>query len=157
MPVGEPVKEQILADIETTMALLVEGVDYYNTAEKILRLDTGALQVNSFPAIVIVPGRTTYDNSRSTVVGVVAGSFNIVLSGFLKTATDVSKSVERLTRDVHKALFVDITRGGVAINTRVLSDDIFYPDDTTEPVCGVHIRIMVDYRALRTNLNTTAT
>jgi len=157
MPIGEPIKEQILSDIEATIRSITGGADYYYTIEKVLRLDTGALQLNSFPGVVIVPTNTGYDNSRSTVVGVVAGSFEIILSCYLRTATNVAKSVERLIRDVHTALYVDITRGGLAINTRVLSDDIFYPDDAVEPVCGADIRIMVDYRARRTNLNSSAT
>lgn len=153
-PSGEPVKEQLLANLETTLAAIVEGADYYTTVRKVLRLDAAAPEINAFPAIVIVPIGTRYDNQRSQVVGAVAALYTVQLTLLVRTATDVATTIERFIRDVHKALFVDITRGGPAINTRVVSDEIFYPSDAREPIGGADLEVAIDFRTPRSNFNT---
>lgn len=156
-PSSESLKEQILANIVTTLEGVTGGSDYFHTIYQVKRLDTPSTSFASFPAVLVVPLSTQYDNPRSAVVGANHGSFQIQLSCFIRTATDISKQIERLIHDVHTALWVDISRGGIALNTRIVSDDVFYPSPETEPLGGVDISIEVDYRTPRTDLTTAVT
>lgn len=80
-------------------------------------------------------------------------NYRIRLTLILRTRDNPSEELENFIRDVHKALLVDITRGGLAINTRMLSDDVYYPTQIEEPVAVADCTITVDFRTLRTDLN----
>lgn len=158
-PSSESIKEQILDDILTTLQGINGGATYFNTvtAGNVRRLDMAPPTIGTSPTILVAPTGTTYDNPRSGVLRTVAGSLRVEIACIIRTATDVAKKVERIIHDVHTALFVDITRSGLAINTRVVADDVWYPTDESEPLCGANIIVVVDYRALRTDLTSNST
>jgi YHS domain-containing protein len=156
-PVSDPVKLQILDDLQTTLEGINGGATYYNTVAKVYRRKVALPDVNSFPSIIVTPEGTGYDNGRSAVVGAVAGSYRIELTLLMRAANDVPDEVEKLIHDVHTALFADITRGNLALNTRVVRDDVFYPADQQDPICGAVVQIEIDYRAPRTDLTTPQT
>lgn len=151
-PASNPVKLRILDALETRLAGIATGATYFNTIAQVIVRDIAVPEVNSFPAIIITPSGTSYDNSRSAVVGVVAGAYRIELTLLTRTASDVADAVEKLIHDVHTALFTDITLGGLVLNTRPEADDVFYPADSTDPICGATMNIVIDYRARRTDL-----
>lgn len=158
-PSSQPVKEQILDDVITTLQGINGGATYFFDIvdANIKRLDVAPPMVSTYPSIFVGPAGTEYDNPRSEVVRTVAGSLRLQISCYLRTATDVAGEVERLIHDVHTALYVDITRSGLAINTRLVRDEVFYPTEATEPICGADIFVDIDYRALRTDLTTVQT
>jgi len=154
-PTGEPVKEDILANIEdVALPLLVTGADYYTTVATITRIDAGPMDVKDFPAVIIVPLGADYAREGSQGTLTLAASFRIQLSLFLRTRTDATLKIERFMRDVHKALLIDRTRAANAINTRVMSDEVFYPTEDDEPYVSANLTVEVDYRTVWDDLNT---
>lgn len=154
-PSGVPVKEAILDDLENTaLALIESGSDYYTDVEKITRIDAGPMHSEMFPAIVIVPDGTDYSKEGTQGTLTIAAAYRISLALFIRTRTDGASKIERFIRDVHKAVLVDRTRDGNALNTRVLSDEVYYPNDDDDPYTTASVLLEVDYRTKFDDLNT---
>lgn len=153
-PSGSPVKELILQNMETTLAAINGGSDYYTTVAVVDRINVIPIEIREYPAIIITPIGTDYDQPGEATTLALAGNYRVRLTLVVRTRTDPSMTIENFVRDVHTALIVDITRGGYAINTRMLSDDVFYPTQIEEPVAIADCVIDVRYRTLRTDLNT---
>lgn len=153
-PSGSPVKEQVLDNLQTTLAAIAAGDDYYNTVALVNRINTAPVEVAQYPAIIITPIGTDYDQPGEATTLAIRANFRIQLTLILRTRDNPSEELENFIRDVHKALLVDITRGGLAINTRMISDEVYYPTQIEEPVAVADCGIVVDFRTLRTDLNT---
>jgi len=163
MPLGSPVKEAILDDLQNTaLPLIAAGVStppvggdaYYTPVEYITRIESGPMELKMFPAIVIVPLATDYDPEGTEGTLTMAAAYRIQLALFLRTRTDAVSKIERFTRDVHKAIMVDRTRNANAINTRAVNDEVFYPTEDDEPFTISNLIIEVDYRTVWDDLNT---
>tara|TARA_R110000796_G_scaffold98924_3_gene206772 strand:+ start:216 stop:692 length:477 start_codon:yes stop_codon:yes gene_type:complete len=153
-PSGSPVKEAILDNLQNTaLALLVAGSDYYTTVEKVQRIDAGPMELKMFPAIVIVPLSTEYDREGTQGTLTIAATYRIQLTLFLRTRTDAASKIERMIRDVHKAVLIDRYRNANALNTRVVNDEVFYPTEDDEPYTTANVILEVDYRTAWNDLN----
>jgi hypothetical protein len=168
MPIAtSPVKEDILNDLQgidsagayaaTGLGLLVSPTydddDYYTEVEKIQRIDAGPMEIKMFPAIVLVPLSTDYNQEGTRGTQTLAASYRVQLSLFLRTRTDAVSKIERFIRDAHKAILVDRTRNSNALNTRALSDEVFYPTEDDEPFTTANLIIEIDFRTDWDNLN----
>lgn len=153
-PSGTPVKEAILQDLETTLAAISAGADYYTSVATVTRVNTVAIDLPEFPAIVLTPLGTEYDPPGQATTLAIAGHYRIRATLVVRTRTDAVEDLENFIRDCHKAMLVDTTRGGLAIDTRLVSDEVYYPTDIEEPVALAELTIMVIYRTQRTDLNT---
>lgn len=153
-PSGVPVKEAILDDLQNTaLPLIVAGSDYYTTVERIQRIEAAPMQVTMFPAIVIIPLSTDYDQEGTQGTRTIAAEYRVQLSLFLRTRTDAVSKIERFIRDVHKAVLVDRYRDGNALNTRCVSDEVFYPTEDDEAYTTANVVLEIDYRTNFTDLN----
>ena len=153
-PSGEPVKEQIMANLQTTLEGVNGGASYYTDFSKVERVEAGGVQVKTFPTAIISPLGTEYDSPNAVVTTKIGATFRVEITVFLRTRSNATRAVERAIRDVHTALYVDRTRGGLAIDTRVAGSDPFYPSEATEPICGADISVSITYRTQATDLNT---
>jgi len=168
MPIAtSPVKEDILNDLQgidsdgdyaaTGLGLLVgdtyDDDDYYTQVEKIQRIDAGPMEIKMFPAIVIVPLSTDYNREGTQGTLTTAATYRVQLSLFLRTRTDAASKIEQFIRDVHKAILIDRYRNANALNTRVTSDDVFYPTEDDEPYTTANVILEIDYRTAWDNLN----
>lgn len=152
-PSGDPVKEAILQDVETTLAAIVAGADYYTDVLLVTRIGTVPIELKEYPAIVITPLGTEYDQPGAATTLAIHGNYRLRLTLVVRTRTDAVQALENFIRDVHKALLVDITRGGRALNTRMMSDEVYYPTQIEEPVAIADCTVLVAYRTTRTDLN----
>ena len=151
---GSPVKELILDDLQdTALPLLIANSDYYTTVEIIQRIDAGPMEIKMFPAIIIVPLSTDYEREGTRGTLTISASYRIQLSLFLRTRTDAASKIERFIRDVHKAVLIDRYRDGNALNTRLTSDEVFYPQEDDEPYTTATCILEVDYRSEWDDLN----
>jgi len=167
MVVGIPVKEAILNNLQgidangayaaTGLGLLVDPTydsdDYYTEVEKIQRIDAGPMEVKMFPAIVIVPLSSDYDREGTQGTLTIAVAYRVQLTLFLRTRTDAASKIERFIRDVHKAVLIDRYRNENALNSRVVSDDVFYPTEDDEPYTTANVILEIDYRTGWDDLN----
>jgi hypothetical protein len=152
-PSGLPVKEAILDDIASTLSAIVAGDDYYTTVERVQRIDATPMELSMFPAVVIIPQTTDYDREATQGTLTIAAEFRIQLALMLRTRTDAVSKLERFIRDVHKALLLDRYRGGLALNTRVVEDEVFYPTEDDEAFSFANVIVEVDYRTRWNDLN----
>ena len=168
MPIStSPIKEDILDNIEgvdssgayaaTGLGLLIGATydddEYYTQVEKVQRIDAGPTELKMFPAVVIVPLSTDYNTEGTQGTLTLAATYRIQLTLFLRTRTDATSKIERFIRDVHKALLIDRYRNNNALNTRVASDDVFYPTEDDEPYTTSNVIVEVDYRTEWDDLN----
>ncbi len=167
MPIATtPVKEAILNNIQgidatgayaaTGLGLLVsptyDGDDYYTEVQRIQKIDAGPMDLKEFPAIVIAPVTTDYDDFGTQGTTTIAATYIIQLSLIMRTRTDAVKEMEQFVRDAHKAVLIDRQRNSNAISTRASSDEVFYPADD-EPYTTANLIIEVDYRTKWNDLN----
>lgn len=152
-PSGLPVKEAILDDLQTALEAISGGGAYYTTVASVSRINTVPIELRDYPAIVITPLGTDYDQpGEATTLAIYAG-FRVRLTLVVRTRDDASGTLENFIRDVHKSILVDISRGGRAINTRMVSDEVYYPTQIEEPVAIADCVVFISYRTLRTDLN----
>jgi hypothetical protein len=152
-PSGIPVKRAVFENLETTLAAITAGSDYYTSVARVTRIDSVPIELTEYPAIILTPSSTDYDPPGDATTLAIAGHYRIDATLVIRTRTSAVDELENFIRDVHKAILVDITRGGIAIDTRLTSDRVFYPTDIEEPVALAELSIEIIYRTRRTDLN----
>lgn len=152
-PSGLPVKRAVFENLETTLAAITAGSDYYTSVARVTRIDSVPIELTEYPAIILTPSSTDYDPPGDATTLAIAGHYRIDATLVIRTRTSAVDELENFIRDVHKAILVDITRGGIAIDTRLTSDRVFYPTDIEEPVAIAELSIEIIYRTRRTDLN----
>jgi hypothetical protein len=152
-PSGIPVKRAVFENLETTLAAITAGSDYYTSVARVTRIDSVPIELTEYPAIILTPSSTDYDPPGDATTLAIAGHYRIDATLVIRTRTSAVDELENFIRDVHKAILVDITRGGLAIDTRLTSDRVFYPTDIEEPVAIAELSIEIHYRTRRTDLN----
>ncbi len=162
---GYPVKEKILNNLQslqdngsaaapaTGLGLITAGSDYYTDVAKITRIDSSPLELNLFPAIIIAPLNTDYNTEGTQGTMTLAQIYRVQLTLMIRTRVDAVAKIEQFIRDCHKAILVDRTRGGQAIWTRAVSDEVFYPTDDDEPYTIANLILEILYRTKVDDLN----
>lgn len=153
-PSGEPVAETILQNIETVLAAIAEGSDYYTDVARVYRADKLTQAIHEKPAIVVAPGQSSLERPGEQVTGALAVTARYDLMLVMDGGDEPVRDIQRFMRDVHKALLADRTRGSVAYNTRVTLMDPFMPEDTEPCLVLADMAVEVDYRTDEDDLNT---
>lgn len=152
-PSGTPIKLLILDDLLTTLAGINGGTAYYTTVAVATRVDTMPIDMGMYPAIILVPEGTNYDPPGQVTTLAIKGHMRVEATLIVRTRSDAVVDLENFIRDVHKAILIDPTRGDLAIDTKLNSDEVFYPTDNEEPVAVAKLSIEIIYRTDRDNLN----
>ncbi len=140
------IRERILANIKTTLEEITIANGYVNTIASVQRWDKRGNPLRQVPCIVVNAGQEEKQMSPNPY-------FTCRLSAYLDvwirqdeadaTATDVILS--GILGDIEKALMIDNTRGGFAIDTNIKSN---VPFETVEgqPHAGLTIELEVLYQ-----------
>ena len=141
------VRELILANIKTTLEGIIAGAEYGNTIASVQRWKQSGNILTSVPCIIVN-----------------AGQENLEQRPGLKTSQKLTATIDLWTRhdetvnpgstdsylnnllgDIKKILMVDYTRGGYAVNTRIMS---IIPFESTQgqPYAGLIIDCEIEYR-----------
>jgi hypothetical protein len=152
MPSGEPVSEQVLAALETVLDAILTPT-YYTKVRKVVRFEEDALRSVATPMIAVVPEGSSYDDQSAQNVGEFSDDMDIRLLLILNNASDSAKKLLRFERDAKTALLADVTLGGIAIKTSILSASHTLPDER-QSLAYTELRIRVRYRTSRGDLNT---
>lgn len=140
------IRERILANIKTTLEAITIANGYVNTIASVQRWDKRGNPLRQVPCIVINAGQEEKQMSPNPY-------FTCRLSVYLDvwirqdeadaTATDVILS--GILGDIEKALMIDNTRGGFAIDTNIKNN---VPFETVEgqPHAGLTIELEVLYQ-----------
>ncbi|MBL8013735.1 MAG: hypothetical protein JNN05_07790 [Candidatus Omnitrophica bacterium] len=140
------IRERILANIKTTLESITTSNGYANTIASVQRWDKRGNALRLVPCIVVNAGQEEKEMSPNPY-------FTCRLSVYLdvwirqdeadSAATDTVLS--GILGDIEKALMIDNTRGGYAIDTNIKSN---VPFETVEgqPHAGLTIELEVLYQ-----------
>jgi hypothetical protein len=140
------IRERILANIKTTLEAITIANGYVNTIASVQRWDKRGNPLRQVPCIVVNAGQEEKQMSPNPY-------FTCRLSVYLDvwirqdeadaTATDVILS--GILGDIEKAMLIDNTRGGFAIDTNIKSN---VPFETVEgqPHAGLTIELEILYQ-----------
>ena len=140
------IRERILANIKTTLEAITIVNGYVNTIASVQRWDKRGNPLRQVPCIVVNAGQEEKQMSPNPYF---TCRLSIYLDIWIRqdeadaTATDVILS--GILGDIEKALMIDNTRGGFAIDTNIKSN---VPFETVEgqPHAGLTIELEVLYQ-----------
>jgi hypothetical protein len=153
-PSGTSVRSSILSNLVTTLQGITGSPTYKTTVQRVTLagIDPSAITVD--PAILVVPARVAASDDRLELI---MGTMTTTLVLALRDQTtaeaggaNVPTPVYDFIEDVRLALLTDVTRGGFARDTHVLSDDPF-PLDVSDPLWGAELSISIDYAHSRSD------
>jgi len=143
---SEPVRELVMQDIKSALELIVEGDTYWNTVNTVSRELKPPTSTTGTHLFVYSPGDSVlpYDG-RSTSTGVIDTQMQIDIIAWMPREIASDTASQRLVADIETAILADRTRGGNAINTRLLGREVVTAD-ANEPLSQVTVRFVVRYR-----------
>ena len=138
---ADSVRTLILDNIVTTIAAIAKGASYSRTVRTCKRNVQTMPDVPQWDAVWIE--RT--NDAVEPRCGVMVCTMTVLLAGMVHAFGAVGEAVDALRADIEKALSVDVTRSGNAIDTRVVSsEEAVY--ETEEPLGGLTVKLEVTYR-----------
>ena len=161
-PSGLPVKEDIIANLQTVLETIAAGSDYYTDVQRVTRYVGGPMDMTEFPCIVMTPEGTEYGPPATQGTLTSAASFRVNLGLYIRNRgassslgvdPDVPVELEKFIRDVRQAVIVDRTRGNKAINTFAVSDQVFAPTQDDDAYATANLIVEINYRTNWDDLN----
>ena len=154
----EPIQEQILADLETSITAIGGGT-YYNTltANNVVRADGAAIEAENGPfPFVVIAGLDSrpLDELFAGAETYVDELIEVQVLGFIASRTDVHRDLRRLEHDIRKAIWTDPTRNGLAVVTMWRGTELFYPLNN-ESLAQVIVHLDVQYQVQLSDLTAT--
>lgn len=142
-PANTTVRESIISNVVTTLAAI--NVPTYSMKVNLARRWNGNdFDINEFPAAVVVPSGESHEDGR---LHLITSTMDIALHLVMRSA-DWSTEMHKLLADARVALTADVTRGGKAMTTQILSDQIYDVSKTADPICSALVEVRVLYRTL---------
>lgn len=151
VPVAQPIENLILDDIVSTLAAIVQGPEYYGQFVEVTKRRTNGFQQVNKPCAIVYSEETEEDvitqNQSQRVV------LKIVIEIHFIDSEDIDNAARKWSCDVKKALAVDDSRGGYAVNSTVVGTVPVHSEEL--PDHGALVVFMeVVYRHLRTDPTT---
>lgn len=154
---ADSVREQIMKNVQSTLEAVTVENGYVNTLRSVQRFQQGGQQLSAVPVAVLIEGGDDVD-----LEGPLAGSYSltsrtltvsVVLIHRQDLDTDARSATELMNTiiaDVQKAMQVDHTRGGLALDTNEAGiGEMDVEDGQPELVQTIGYRIQ--YRHRRTD------
>lgn len=148
---GESVRENIYLNLKTTLEGVTVANGYRNTIQSVQRIKQDAQVTVSIPAVVIAAGDEREDPAPDPLVTCVMTVYLLV---YTRDDPDDSNPadtrVNSLLSDIKKALQVDNTMGGYALDTNTRGNAPFDTEDAQANV-GIIIEVEIVYEHLRSD------
>lgn len=149
--VAASVEERILDNVIETLRGISEGDTYHTDVRRVYLMTSNVMEVPEMPAIIVVPMASpeAYRDACGVTVhmkmALVCGIEAQPGSGDPEDPTPWARDVRRLAVDARRALRVDHTRGGLAVDTAVDEAEVFdaAPDTT---IAGAQVLVDVHFR-----------
>lgn len=150
-PTDDTIRNKVVENVRSTLAAVSAGANYRNTIQRVYVADVTPQTAIEFPCAVIAPDSAAHDDAR---LGLISTRLNLLVhlrsrdlgdEVFARTGVE---SIHDLIEDARKALLVDHTRGGVALDTHVVTDTV-YPAASTVPTYAADLNVSVDFRISR--------
>jgi hypothetical protein len=152
---AESIRELIMQNIETELKKITAANGYNNTLGRVSRFQQAATNLATVPVVIVQQGPEVSEPipnkavTRELTVRIrIIHRHDPVVEG--KNSDQVLNSIQQ---DIHKALFVDHTRGGLAIETNPAPREVAGQDgegmgqlDDGMEAIGKTLEYMVRYR-----------
>lgn len=137
-----PVRERILANLQTTLESVTGAPTYALKLEQVKRFGGNTqTKITDYPGCIIVPQEERTDDGR---ICIQEHWMPVDLLLVVRKET-WRQDINKLLADVRVALLSDYTRGGLAVWTKTIAEDVYEPA-TTEPVASARMQIQIYYR-----------
>lgn len=145
----ESVRERILQNIQTTLEGINETAGYNFTVGRVERMRAVPLAEDSeFPALFI------YETSERIAQGpnpLLTKELTVIIQTWLRSGdNDLSVQMNGITADIETAMFADVKRGGLAVDTDVV-EHVFMLDTPIEVLAALHSVFIIHYRTVEGN------
>lgn len=143
-PTGTPVDELILANVATTLAA-VASPTYHFTFKGVQRsVPLDATRVQEFPTALIGAAEVTWSDALHYRMG---GDARFTVRVAVEDRETHPAAVAWAAADVRKALLADVTRGGFAVDTKIIQQSpIVLVAEAGNAVVGVDVSVQVRFR-----------
>lgn len=133
------VRKSIRDNVKTTLTgLTTTGSNVYQTRVYPLAED-------KLPGIAIYTRSEDTEYQTVTVPRHQERTLVIAVEAYVKALTDYDDTLDSIAAEVEAALYTDLTRGGYARDTRVVSFDSQFSGDGDQPIAYATIEVQVDY------------
>ena len=136
-----PVSNYIIDDIVSTIGAIEAGTSYNRTVRVCKRLTFVPSELAQYDAVFVYDSGCSKDYLNSSVVRCTQ---QIMLDCWIQD-DDPATAIDQLSADIEKALSVDITRSGKAIDTQINAVRKYISQDM-QPEGNCEIDITVTYR-----------
>lgn len=136
------VRQQIRDNIETTLTGLA------TTGGNIYRSRVYPIAEDKLPGILIYTESEEVDTATITPPRTQVRSLVVKVEVYVKGVSNFDDDVDTIGAELESALAVDVTRGGIAKDTTILSFDADYAGDGDQPVAVGRYSVRVDYVTL---------
>lgn len=143
---SKAVREKILENLETTLALIKTEEGYENDVLSVQRWKQSGNSTKDVPCIIINAGSEPRIQNPNPLVTCI---LKVYLDLWIRHDEDAAEStdtyINSLILDIENVLMVDYTRGGYAQNTEIVNLDPFRGVEGN-PHAGVTIEVDIKYR-----------
>lgn len=138
------IREQILVHIETTLRSVTTAAGYEVTFVNVERARLSPVNEEATPPWVwIFEGE---ENKTSSPLGYETADLSISIEAWTSKWQNPSTSVNAILASIQKAIAVDPTRGGKAIDTLETGNSFLYGDVGMEEIAGCMVNVTIKYR-----------
>ncbi len=149
MPLGDPVEEQLIDDVISTLSGITAGAVYNRGFETVQRQDRNVLEPHERPAAIVVHDGVTKDDGAVLPLQTCTLSLTIVIAINSHASDSWPKELALYASDVENALLVSPQRGGLAIDTAIVRGEVFDADDLgATHVVGAQLLVEITFRHL---------
>jgi hypothetical protein len=135
-------KHLIIDNCLATIGAITAGATYNRTVRKAVR---NALTLPETPVNDAVWIEHTAQTEVPLVSGLAQATLTITFGCLVVDASDLGKAIDDIQADVERALAADVTRGGYALDTRVVRREEMVAESGS-PLGGVLIDVEILYR-----------
>ncbi len=146
MPETPTIRENILINLQTVLETIKKTAGFNNDFASAQRWNQRGPALANIPTVIINAGPEEKDPSPFPLATCTFNVYLDIWTNHEETDTRSSDEIlDSLLGDVEKALMADITRGGHAINTKILRN---YPFQAVQgqPSIGISIEIEITYQ-----------
>lgn len=150
----DTVRENIFANLKTSLEAITTGNGFDNTIQEVRRYDINDETVGPFPMIVINPGR---EASVDNAYPLTSCRIEVELELWHRINPDETNPTDKILNsilgDIKKKLKQDVTRGGNAVDTHITGVEPF-EDLRGQSEVGLFIDVVITYRHDQTDPKT---
>jgi len=147
--VGDSIEQIVIDDLYSTIAAISSDLnEYATTVARVYEMEGDLTQVAELPAVVIIPQAATEEYLTTNTVTVTL-PLAILCGVYAEPNNDGrnlwARQVRAFVADVKQAITQDPSRGGYALDTRILRTELFDATQDT-PVAGAQVSATITFR-----------